>query len=186
VLSLTQRPLRRATALFAALIAAAALAAVLAPAAAQAANRCATDGHAYITRPGGFFFSGFNGDQRFGIPTTTVSTEQSLKLGGNGILPGSRITFQAWNRANGTVLEFTRGRGLAYSTNGARSNCVVNEESFRLSLPPGEYRIQAIYNPGNQPWMSVVDQVVNLNVVSPAPVGGPTPNPDVGWAPIGY
>jgi hypothetical protein len=132
-----------------------------------------------VTRPGQVLFSGFNGDQRFGIPTVDVAQGFSFKLGGNGILPGSRISFQAWNRNTGQVLEFVRGRGLTYTTNGARSNCVVNEEgSHSLSLPPGEYRIQAVYFPGNQPWMSVVDQVVNLNVVPPY-VPPPTPNPDV-------
>src|SRR5262249_47312022 len=107
----------------------------------------------------------------------------SFKLGGNGILPGSRISFQAWNRITGQVLEFVRGRGSTYTTSPAHSNCVVNEEgSYSLSLPPGPYRIQAVYFPGNQPWMSVVDQVVNLEVVYPESPP-PAPNPDLGQEP---
>src|SRR5262245_8060075 len=57
------------------------------------ASTCATDGHAYLIGGGGIFYSGFEGDQRFGVPTATVTAGSYIQLGGNGIRPNTSVTF---------------------------------------------------------------------------------------------
>ena len=66
------------------------------------AARCATAGHAYLTQPGRVIFSGFEGNQQFGVPTVTYAQgTQSFGLGGNGISPGSGVDFFAFDRNTG-------------------------------------------------------------------------------------
>lgn len=133
------------------------------------AARCATLGHAYLTQPGRTIFSGFEGNQQFGVPTVTYAQgTQSFRLGGNGISPGSGIDFFAFDRNTGQQVGFIPGRPAQYYTTRAGSNCVVNENGpFTFTLPPGNYRIVANYFPGNN-FRLVTDVVANLDVL-PAP-----------------
>jgi hypothetical protein len=148
------------------------------------AARCATAGHAYLTQPGRTIFSGFEGNQQFGVPTVTYAQgTQSFGLGGNGISPGSGIDFFAFDRNTGAQVGFIPGRPAQYYTTTARSNCVVNENGpFTFTLPPGNYRIVANYFPGNN-FRLVTDVVANLDVL-PAPPPPPPPwcffDPDQG------
>jgi hypothetical protein len=134
------------------------------------AARCATAGHAYLTQPGRTIFSGFEGNQQFGVPTVTYAQgTQSFGLGGNGISPGSGIDFFAFDRNTGQQVGFIPGRPAQYYTTTARSNCVVNENGpFTFTLPPGNYRIQANYFPGNN-FRLVTDVVANIDVLPPPP-----------------
>ena len=134
------------------------------------AARCATAGHVYLTQPGRTIFSGYEGNQQFGVPTVTYAQgTQSFRLGGNGISPGSGIDFFAFDRNTGAQVGFVPGRPAQYFTRTARSNCVVNEEGpFTFTLPPGNYRIQANYFPGNN-FRLVTDVVANLDVLPPPP-----------------
>jgi hypothetical protein len=76
--------------------------------------------------------------------------------------------FFAFDRNTGAQVGFVPARPAQYFTRTARSNCVVNEEGpFTFTLPPGNYRIQANYFPGNN-FRLVNDVVANLDV-QPAP-----------------
>jgi hypothetical protein len=172
----SRRPRKRAVIALATLAASAAavtaVGAIGAPSASAA--RCATAGHVYLTQPGRTIFSGYEGNQQFGVPTVTYAQgTQSFRLGGNGISPGSGIEFFAFDRNTGAQVGFVPGRAAQYPTRAAGGNCVVNEEGpFTFTLPPGNYRIQANYFPGNN-YRLVTDVVANLDV-SPAP---PAPQP---------
>ena len=75
------------------------------------AARCATAGHAYLTQPGRTIFSGFEGNQQFGVPTVTYAQgTQAFRLGGNGISPGSGVDFFAFDRNTGAQVAFIPGR----------------------------------------------------------------------------
>jgi hypothetical protein len=139
------------------------------------AARCATAGHAYLTQPGRVIFSGYEGNQQFGVPTVTYAQgTQSFRLGGNGISPGSGVDFFAFDRNTGAQVGFIPGRPAQYYTTTAGSNCVVNENGpFTFTLPPGNYRIVANYFPGNN-FRLVSDVVANLDVL-PAPPPPPPP-----------
>ena len=134
------------------------------------AARCATLGHAYLTQPGRAFFSGFEGDQRYGVPTVTYAQgTQAFRLGGNGISPGSGVDFFAFDRNTGAQVGFVPGRPAQYYTSRAGSNCVVNENGpFYFTLPPGNYRLVANYFPGNN-FRLVTDVVANIDVLPPPP-----------------
>ena len=148
------------------------------------AARCATAGHAYLTQPGRTIFSGFEGNQQFGVPTVTYAQgTQNFRLGGNGISPGSGVDFFAFDRNTGALVGFIPGRPAQFYTTTAGSNCVVNENGpFTFTLPPGNYRIVANYFPGNY-FRLVSDVVANLDVL-PAPPPPPPPvcffDPDQG------
>jgi hypothetical protein len=89
VSALRLRTSRRLRALTAGLLACAAVVAaglVVGATPAQAAT-CATEGHAYLTQPGKVYFSGYNGDTRFGVPRITATQGELFRLGGNGINP---------------------------------------------------------------------------------------------------
>jgi hypothetical protein len=134
------------------------------------AARCATPGHVYLTQPGRTIFSGYEGNQQFGVPTVSYTQgTQSFRLGGNGISPGTFVDFFAFDSDTGAQVGFVPGRPAQYPTRAARSNCVVNEEGpYFFTLPPGNYRIQANYFPGNYPRL-VTDVVANLQVLPPPP-----------------
>ena len=134
------------------------------------AARCATAGHAYLTQPGRVIFSGFEGNQQFGVPTVTYAQgTQFFGLGGNGISPGSGVDFFVFDRNTGAQVGFVPGRPAQYYTSTARSNCVVNENGpFFFTLPPGNYRILANYFPGNN-FRLVTDVVANLDVLRRRP-----------------
>src|SRR5262249_16211179 len=139
---------------------------------AQFAN-CRTAGHVYLTQPGRVFSSldQFNG----GTQTVTYTQgTQSFRLGGNGIKPGTFIDFFAFDANTGAQVAFIPGRAAQYPTRNARTNCVVNEEGpFTLTLPPGDYRIQANAYLGMFAYNYSTVPVVNLHVL-PAP---PPPPP---------
>jgi hypothetical protein len=137
---------------------------------AASAARCNTPGHAYVTAPGRpALTSGFEGDQRNGLPTWTYTQGwESFRLGGNGISPGSSVEFFVFD-ANNNQVGFVSGREASYFSRGARSNCVVNEEGpYTFTLPPGTYRVQANYFPGNN-FRLVTDVLGYLNVLAPPP-----------------
>jgi hypothetical protein len=162
------RALVASATVFASLAIVAALA-VIGASPASATTICNTPGHAYVTQPGTAFFSGYEGDQRFGVPTLSyVQGTQSFRLGGNGIRPGSQIVFFAINTDTGAAAGLVNP-GFNYNTRGAGSNCVVNEEGpFVFALQPGNYRIQAAYIGGNS-GQFVVDVVTNVQVQAPPP-----------------
>jgi len=171
------RPLKRAVAAIATVAASLGAFTVVGALSATPASaaRCATAGHAYLTQPGRVIFSGFEGNQQFGVPTVTYAQNtQAFGLGGNGISPGSGVDFFAFDRNTGAQVGFVPGRPAQYYTSTARSNCVVNENGpFFFSLPPGNYRIVANYFPGNN-FRLVSDTVANLDVLPPPP---PPPGP---------
>jgi len=140
------------------------------------AARCNTPGHVYLTQPGRAYFSGYEGNQQFGVPTVTYTQGwESFSLGGNGISPGTFIDFFAFDNTTGAQVGFIPGRPAQYPTRAAHSNCVVNEEGpYTFTLPPGNYRIQANYFPGNNPRL-VTDYVANLQVLAPPPPPPPPP-----------
>jgi len=149
------------------------------------AASCNTLGHAYVTAPGRpALTSGFEGDQRNGLPTWTYTQGwESFRLGGNGISPGSFIDFFAFDANTGQQVGFVPGRPAQYPTRAARSNCVVNEEGpYTFTLPPGTYKIVANYFPGNN-FRLVTDTLGFLNVQAPPPP--PPPIDDPPWNPCG-
>ncbi|MFE0102515.1 hypothetical protein [Streptomyces sp. NPDC059009] len=117
-----------------ALVVTAALGTVTATASSAAAATCRTLGHAYNIFNGGVYFSGYEGDQRFGVQRITMARGARYELGGNGIKPGTSITFEAV------------GPATYFQTVGtAGSNCVVNQRPFFQGGLPGEYRLFATY-----------------------------------------
>src|SRR5262245_64576905 len=139
-----RRPVKRALIASMALAASAGAVTAVSVVGAAPANaaRCATAGHAYLTQPGRVIFSGYEGNQQFGVPTVTYAQgTEAFRLGGNGISPGSGIDFFVFDRNTGAQVGFVPGRPAQYYTSTARSNCVVNENGpFFFTLPPGNYR----------------------------------------------
>jgi hypothetical protein len=166
----TRGPLKRA--LFALATLGASLGAVTASSALGAptasATTCATRGHAYLTQPAtrSFIFSGFEGDRSVGIPTVNLTSGQwaSFNTGGNGIRPGTSVTFNLWNLDHGVT--FVRG----IQTRTAGGNCVVNEQGARLLdyLAPGQYVLTANYFAGNS-GQFINSEYVTYLAVQPAP-----------------
>jgi hypothetical protein len=147
----------------------------LAAASPASAATCATRGHAYLTEPAtrSYIFSGFEGDQSLGVPTRTITARQpsSLNTGGNGIRPGTSVTFNLWRTDGGTT--FVRG----IQTRTAGSNCVVNEQGARVLdyLDPGQYVVTANYFAGNTGQFISNEWVVQLVVPQPPPPPPPPP-----------
>ncbi len=133
----------------------------LAPAADAAT--CKTLGHAYyIQRPSGAtFFSGFQGDVRYGIPLLQVRRGDPFQLGGNGIKPGTSIRFFEQNGVMGGQFG-----NQSFTTTNAGSNCVVDQtrnNGFIGNVPNGIYRVRASYS---VPSGSISgDPIVDLKVV---------------------
>jgi hypothetical protein len=144
---------------------------------ANAATPCATRGHAYLTQPatGQYIFSDFEGDRSLGIPTLNLTAGQlsSFNTGGNGIRPGTSITFNLWNLDNGVT--FVRGT----QTRTAGGNCVVNEQGARLldHLAPGQYVVTANYFAGNTGQFINSEYVTYLSVQPAPPPPPPWENP---------
>jgi hypothetical protein len=186
IIKSSRRPRKRAliaVATFAASLGAVAVGGALGAPTASAV-RCATPGYAYLTQPGRTIFSGFEGNQQFGVPTVTYAqATQSFRLGGNGISPGSGVDFFAFDRNTGAQVGFIPRRPAQYYTTMARSNCVVNENGrFTFTLPQGNYRIVANYFPGNN-FRLVSDVVANIDVLPPPPPPPPVNcffDPDAG------
>jgi hypothetical protein len=140
---------------------------------ASATGRCATPGHAYLTQPGRVIFSGFEGNQQFGVPTQSyVQFTQSFRVGGNGIMPGQRIQFDVVNSDTGAAAG-------SILTRAAGSNCVVAEEGTSLFtyLAPGNYQVRANYFAGNSAQFVFGDVVTNIQV-QPQPYAPPPVDPD--------
>jgi hypothetical protein len=119
------RPLRRALSLIACTAAVAATVTVgaAAPASAQTGYGCRTAGHAYLTQPGHVYFSGYENDQRFGIPTVNAVRGDTFRLGGNGLQPGTPLTFQAVNVDTRESIDVVAGQSNprgAYQVGGGR------------------------------------------------------------------
>jgi hypothetical protein len=135
------------------------------------ASTCRTQGHAYLTQPGWVIFSGYEGNQVLGVPTLTyIQGTRYFNVGGNGIMPGTPIVFNVYNRDNGSFVT-----GL--QTARAHSNCVVNEQgtSMFTFLGPGHYQVQASYTSGYTGRYIASDVVTNIDV-QPSPF----PPPDTG------
>ena len=99
------------------------------------AARCATAGHAYLTQPGRTIFSGFEGDQRFGVPMVTYAQgAQSFRLGGNGISPGSGVDFFAFDR--NTVVRLERPSGTVDPTAGAAERATNGHQADARERQP--------------------------------------------------
>lgn len=148
-------------------------------------DTCPTYGAAYLTTGSGrVLVSGLNGDQRWTIPTFFVRQGEQFRVGGNGIQPAepgvasapTRITFQSGGIDSS--FEFPTGDidflpGIRnYVTQPTRENCVVHEEGpFRVTAPPGNYRVTATYKAAESLFegaaepVNVVDQVVNIVVL---------------------
>ena len=176
----TARLRRRAAGLIAGVAAIAALGIVGAPAAHAAT--CATAGHAYLTKPGVAYFSGYDGDQRFGIPTFNTVRGDTFKVGGNGIAPNTFIRFRARDLSTGALVDFFGPQTAEFGyTTAYNSNCVANEEGpLTITVPNGRYRVFADYLAGNLN-QYVTDQVVDVVVTDPAPPPPPRPpRPPVG------
>jgi hypothetical protein len=174
--SRSHHPLRRGLALVAGTAAAVAAFLALGTAPAQAST-CATPGHAYVTKPGAVYLSGYDGDQRFGIPTINTYRGDTFRIGANGIRPLAFVNFFVVDAATGApATSFFVDGGWGSQTVG--SNCVLNEEGpFTISAPDGRYRIRAMYFAGNSgTW--VTDQIADLVVSeSNRPVRRPPPDP---------
>jgi len=147
-------------------------------------DTCLTHGAAYLTRSGTVLVSGLNGDRRWGIPTVVVRQGDQFRVGGNGIQPAepgvasspTRITFSSFTMDSS--FEFPTGEIdflpniRDYRTQPTQPNCVVHEEGpFRVTAPPGNYRVTATYQAAESLFVgaaepvSVVDQVVNIQVL---------------------
>ena len=97
-----------------------------------------------------------------------------LRIGRERHLAGSGVDFFVFDRNTGAQVAFVPGRPAQYYTSPAGRNCVVNQNGpFFFTLPPGSYRVQANYFPGNN-FRLVTDVVANLDVL-PAPPPPPPP-----------
>ena len=148
-------------------------------AAPASAAGCATRGHAYLTVPvlRQYIFSGYEGDQSVGLRTVNIDTGQTssyVNTGGNGIRPGTSVTFNLF-RTDGS---FVRG----IQTRTAGSNCVVNEQRATILdfLNPGQYVLTANYFAGNSGQYISNDAVVQLAVYAPPPPPVCYYDPDAG------
>jgi len=141
---------------------------------------CATRGHTYLTQPAtrSAYFSGFEGDQSLGVPTVNLTSGEwsSFNTGGNGIRPGTSITFNLWRTDGGT--RFVRG----IQTRNAGSNCVVNEQRAGILdyLDAGQYVLTTNYFAGNTGQFISNEWVVQLAVQQAAPPPVCYYDPDAG------
>jgi hypothetical protein len=156
----------------------AAAALVVAGASPADAATCQTAGHAYLTQPGQLFFSGFEGNVQNGVPTAYATQGvTSFRVGGNGIQPGTRIIFQASDKATGLPTQFF-GNSSSAQSNPTGGNCVANETApITITAAPGTYRVTALYQSGNS-GQGVADPVVDVVVSPPPPPPDPYPYPD--------
>jgi hypothetical protein len=142
------------------------------------AATCATAGHAYLTQSGRVLFSGFEGDQRFGVPTFNTFRGSTFNLGANGIRPFDFVTFVAVDPATGAELNLDFfGNGQASFSLPVGENCVANEQQFTVRVPDGRYRLTARYSAGNS-GARIDEPVVDIVVdESNRPVPTPRPRP---------
>jgi hypothetical protein len=151
---------------------------VAAAAPAQAVGRCVERPHAYLIHGGRAYFNAYDGVQFAPVPQLVVDRGERVELGGNGIDPtGGAITgtiaftvsrFPSLGQPGGPF-NFGPIPGQAvYRTQRARDNCVVHQEGpYRITAPPGKYRIQADYRGSLG--------LVRVNVVDVEVLPGPPP-----------
>ncbi|GIH10806.1 hypothetical protein Rhe02_88730 [Rhizocola hellebori] len=109
---------------------------------------CATDGHVYLTSPGPFAYR-FETDPVDNFPTLIAvpfvpmqNVSLLLKVGGNGIKPGTTPTWNVY-RPDNTFVKTIRA-------NKAGSNCVANEREQELGQEfEGLFIFKASYDAGN-------------------------------------
>jgi hypothetical protein len=116
---------------------------------------CATPGHAYVVRNGQAYWSGYEGDERNGVPTLYLSRGNHVTVGGNGIDPGQQVFFYFYDDAGNY-------QGSATS-HAAGSNCVANEREITINLYSGHYLVKAYYRSGNT-GLTYFDRVTFLQV----------------------
>jgi hypothetical protein len=108
---------------------------------APAANAAFCDqlSHGQMSYNGGVYFSGYEGDHRFGVPTVTLGRlEKDVTVGGI-VMPGTTARFELFNASGG--LE-TRTFSLT-----AGDNCVSNEVVLRKDIffSSGTYTLKSRY-----------------------------------------
>lgn len=119
------------------------MAGALLPASPAQAATCRTAGHAYVVRDGRVFFSGYEGDERFGVPTLSAPSGTQVTVGGNGIAPGGKVILYLLD-VNDVLRSVKR-----VDAQPAQSNCVSNENRWTIDMPRGRYVAYANYNAGN-------------------------------------
>jgi hypothetical protein len=134
----------RTSMLFALTLVTIAATAVTAPAASAAA--CAQPARAQFAYNGGVYFSGYEGDGRFGVQTVTIfRLGKALTVGVVGIQPETSAHFSiARFHPDNIVQEFDAGK--------AEDNCVLNEWFFATDtnvLSGVQHWIYASYVSGN-------------------------------------
>jgi hypothetical protein len=138
------RNLPRRARTFLVLACATALTAIAASAGTAVAATCRTRAHAYITVGSTMYWSGYE-DDPVNVPTWNTFDGELHKVGGNGIKPGTQITFRAYKK--GTQEEIALSSRYSRT---AGDNCVANEAGpFKVTAPPGEYEIVALFFGGN-------------------------------------
>ena len=111
---------------------------------------CRTQSQAYlISLPSGTpHWSGFDGDTTNpGIGVWTTRDGEKYQLGGNGLKPGTTVTWSAKNHFTGQPLDF----GAQWNRT-VGSNCVLNQGpsgGISVTAPPGTYDLSATYTGGN-------------------------------------
>src|SRR5262245_11482134 len=153
----------------------------LATASPASAASCATRGHAYLTVPvlRQYIFSGYEADYSVGVRTVNIDTGQTssyVNTGGNGIRPGTSVTFNLFRTDGGTT--FVKG----IQTRTANSSCVVNEQRATVldGLDPGQYVLTATYFAGNSGAYISNESVVLISVQAPPPPPVCVYDPDAG------
>ena len=126
------------------------------------AATCRTAGHTYITVAGQLYISGYEGDERFGVPFVTIPRGASYKIGGNGIQPRDPMRAKLFRRNADNSTGFPVGDYFFINTAG--NNCVVNEHTFTNNDQPGAYVLFTDYIAGNS-GAGVAERVAFIDVV---------------------
>jgi hypothetical protein len=116
---------------------------------------CNTPGHAYIVRNGQVYFSGYEGDERNGVPTLYINRGYHVTVGGNGIKPGQQVFFYFYDDAG--------NQWSSATSHTANSGCVANEREITINLPRGHYLAKAYYQSGNTD-LTYFDRVTFIQV----------------------
>lgn len=134
------------------------MASPLLPASPLRAAACRTPGHAYVVRDKRAFLSGYEGDERFGVPTLRARSGTRVTVGGNGIAPGGRVSLYLLDAGN--ALRPVK----QVDAPPAQSTCVSAEKRWTIDMPRGRYLAYATYHAGNS-GADVGDRVAMIEVV---------------------